>query len=512
MSETNSDLQRAYSARARWMRRFWILFGLSVIVPVVVALALASRFLADVPVTYDKIEDHFKYGSTGGERASGFPYWIWRVLPQICPQYLPGPGYASLGMLYEEGKSEAQGGLPVGVSRRRNLGLDRVFFNCAVCHSNTVRERPDSAAKMYLGSPASGFNLGGFESFYTNCAADPKFSTAFIVPEIEAQAGKLSMLDHYIVYPVAIALMRERLLMLRDRFKFRDRQPDWGPGRVDTFSASKILFNFPMDKLPKEEWVGTADFPSIWNQGPRRKRADGQQMQLHWDGNQDHMEERNKNAAFGTGTLPPTIDLAAIGRVEAWITELRAPAYPFPVNEELAARGAPIYAEYCSACHGASGSDFSGDKVGFVTPIEAIGTDRARLDSFTYDLVGNLSTLYAGYPWRFQHFRKTYGYANMPLDGIWLRAPYLHNGSVPSLRDLLEPARKRPSRFYRGYDVFDQKNLGFVSNVADEKGRKFFLYDTSLSGNSNRGHEGKAYGTDLSDADKTALVEYLKKF
>ena len=105
---------------------------------------------------------------------------------------------------------------------------------------------------------------------------------------------------------------------------------------------------------------------------------------------------------------------------------------------------APIYQQYCAECHGASGRDFGGAYVGKVTPIAAIGTDRRRLDSYTPELAVNQATLYAGYPWRFTHFRKTFGYANMPLDGLWLRAPYLHNGSVPSLRDLLEPASVRP--------------------------------------------------------------------
>ncbi len=93
--------------------------------------------------------------------------------------------------------------------------------------------------------------------------------------------------------------------------------------------------------------------------------------------------------------------------------------------------------------------------VGKVTPLEQIGTDRHRLDSYSYELAVTQSTLYAGYDWRFKHFRKTFGYANMPLDGLWLRAPYLHNGSVPTLRDLLESRTARPATFYRGDDVYD---------------------------------------------------------
>jgi hypothetical protein len=100
----------------------------------------------------------------------------------------------------------------------------------------------------------------------------------------------------------------------------------------------------------------------------------------------------------------------------------------------------------------------------------------------------------------------------MPLDGLWLRAPYLHNGSVPTLRDLLEPSARRPKTFYRGYDVYDPVKVGFVSTRDEENGRTFFKFDTAVAGNSNVGHEGKQYGTDLPAGDKEALVEYLKTF
>src|SRR3546814_12730468 len=80
-------------------------------------------------------------------------------------------------------------------------------------------------------------------------------------------------------------------------------------------------------------------------------------------------------------------------------------------------RSKVVYGQYCAACHGASGRDFSGKYVGKVPPLAQVGTDRSRLDSYTRDMALNQSTLYAGYPWRFTHFRKPFGNANMPLDG-----------------------------------------------------------------------------------------------
>ena len=107
------------------------------------------------------------------------------------------------------------------------------------------------------------------------------------------------------------------------------------------------------------------------------------------------MTQRNKSAAFGTGVTPPTLDLPRIKRVEDWILEAEPPAFAtlFAIDPALAARGAPIYREYCAACHGASGRDFSGENVGRVTPLAEIGTDRRRLDSYSETLAVNQATL-----------------------------------------------------------------------------------------------------------------------
>jgi hypothetical protein len=417
---------------------------------------------------------------------------------------------------------------------------------------------------LVLGMPGNQFNLYAFEQFVFQCAKSENFNLLNMLPEIQALGGKLDTIDHYFVYPIALTLTRDMILYLDNLVGFSVRQPPWGPGRTDTFTPAK---NYAGDNwrhtMPDyfhtgkvgSDTLGTADLPSIWLQGPRKVRSDGRQMELHWDGNNDTVEERNLDAALATGGLPPVIDHQSIECLEQWLLKLEPPKYPFPIDQQLAGKGAPIYAEYCADCHGRNGRDFEGKRVGFVTAIDDIRTDRYRLDNFTESLAQNIGTFYAeqkrslrahpcpggvsyqplprrsagGDPnsdyarleeidrqegtYRFKHFHKTNGYANLPLDGLWLRAPYLHNGSVPSVRDLLEPADQRPTRFYRGNDIYDPKNAGFISDVPqDERGRKFFEFDTAIPGNANRGHDGHAYGTDLPADEKDALLEYLKTF
>lgn len=99
-----------------------------------------------------------------------------------------------------------------------------------------------------------------------------------------------------------------------------------------------------------------------------------------------------------------------------------------------------------------------------------------------------------------------YAYKARPLDGIWATAPYLHNGSVPNLYQLLLPAAERDKTFHVGSREFDMVNVGFDTKTP---GAATSLFDTSLPGNSNAGHD--SYGTDkLNHDQRMQLVEYLK--
>ena len=481
-------------------------------VGLLIVLWIVWRFNADRPVDYGAITDQFKYGSIGSEpggslkeAAGGLlpPYPVFKALPSICPDKLPG-GYASLGLVFEQGQER-----PIGVSRRFRLGVEQVGLNCSICHVGTVREAPQSEPLIVLGMPSHQLDLQNFFRFVLSCVLDERFTPDNILGIIERDGGDLNWFDRLLYRYVVIPRTREQTLQLAQRLELimSDKVTAWGPGRVDTFNPYKgIQFNWPLDQLPLDELTGAADFPSLWNQKPREG------MYLHWDGNNDSVDERNLSASLGAGVTPVTIDHERLARVRDWIWELPPPSYPYPIDKARVDRGAALYRRYCLECH--ADHQFKegvvkGSRVGTVEHIDAIGTDPYRLNSYTYIFAANQYTLYPDSKHRFTHFRKTRGYANQPLDGIWARAPYLHNGSVPSMRALLDAPETRPKRFYKGYDVYDQDKLGFVSDVAEENGNHFFLFDTSLPGNGNGGH---VYAVDLPDADKDAIVEYMKTF
>ena len=496
---------------ARLLHLFVYLLVAVVIVVAVAGLAAVITLRGDRPTTYADIKEHFKYGSIGSEPGGSLlspvggvlpPYWIFKSLPSVCSDKVSN-GYATFGFVMEDGKD-----LPVGISRRRRLGLDQVGLNCAVCHTSTVRDSPGGARTIVLGMPAQQLDLQSFVRFVLDCTLDNRLTADAVIGRLPKSGGP-SLVERTLLRAGLVDRLKLQTLELRSRMApiLADNIPRWGRGRVDTFNPYKaIQFNWDLNRLPPSELLGASDFPSLWNQKPREG------MHLHWDGDNDSVDERNLSAALGAGVTPVTVDHDNLKRVRDWIWTLPPPTYPYPIDHALADRGAPLYQQHCAACH--ADARFrdgltSGSRVGQVEPIEGIATDRHRLDSYTSVFAANQTGLYPQSEYRFSHFRKTNGYANQPLDGIWLRGPYLHNGSVPTLRDLLDPPDQRPRVFYRGYDVFDQARVGFVSNVPRDGNQVFTQYDTAVPGNGNGGH---VYGTALMPDEKQAIVEYMKTF
>lgn len=255
--------------------------------------------------------------------------------------------------------------------------------------------------------------------------------------------------------------------------------------------------------------------------------------------------------------------------LENLIKKIGTPQWPahFPINTTLVAEGKPIYDTTCGGCHGQKPG-----KPGFpniptwATPLQDVGTDsreydilartadpgvlanfRTRLDpnlkitnpSRSFDLlkyvvigaVVQKGTVFlalledfansgkdkkkatadqaqklAGDAFDLPAFDGTYKYESRVMYGIWAAAPYLHNGSVPTLADLLKPANERPVSFAVG-PVYDVVNLGMAANQPGSYTRTTTGCDQRNSDNSRCGHE---FGTNLTPAQKRALLEYLK--
>jgi mono/diheme cytochrome c family protein len=447
-------------------------------------------FDSNKPEIHEDVIEHYKYGSIGAEDRVGIPYWIWTVLPRVFPEYLPsrpGNGYERFGFIFEPGRQR-----PIGTSyRERQVPL--VGLNCATCHTGTLRDTPGGARRIVLGMPSHQFDLQSYQRFVFRCVRDSRFTADHLWPAMRHANPEFGWLDAITYRWFVIPRTKQQGEKLAAEFSWFDNRPPQGPGRVDTFNPYKVMFGFNM---PADQSVGTADLPSLWNQ---KLRAG---MWLHWDGNNNAVTERNKSAAIGAGASDASLDLPAMKRVEDWIWGLAAPRMPAErIDVRRAAAGKQIYQSVCADCHEAGGK-----RIGRVTPLAEVATDSERVNSFTAALAGKMNTIGNGRPWRFTHFRKTDGYAAMPLDGVWLRAPYLHNGSVPTLRHLLEKEQGRPAVFWRGYDVYDYSDVGFVWS-GPEAEQQGFRFDTALQGNSRAGHP---YGTDLKPGQKRDLLEYLK--
>ncbi|NNE91346.1 MAG: c-type cytochrome [Verrucomicrobiales bacterium] len=182
------------------------------------------------------------------------------------------------------------------------------------------------------------------------------------------------------------------------------------------------------------------------------------------------------------------------------------PPYPFEIDRARTEFGQQVFSENCMRCHGT----YPGSEPPNFVPVRVVKTDDTRLQ-----LIPGLGDAIDHGPTRDLMQRNIHdepGYIAPRLRGIWSRFPYLHNGSVPSLAALLTPPDDRPVRFsVRNAGEahrFDPVAVGLTEKkiIVSGPGNRN-LYDTRMTGQSNEGH---AFGTRLSQDEKTALIEYLK--
>lgn len=319
------------------------------------------------------------------------------------------------------------------------------------------------------------------------------------------------------------------LRMLQDRLKLLHSQTGkpspadtaWdGPGRVDAFGVARNRL-YPHSPVPT---TAPVNYPHLW--------GFAQNVWLHYDANTTSVMERNLGQALGVGgvfdpvTLKSTLNPINIHQLELMARRLQAPAWPafFPaIDPAKVQQGEPLYASYCVRCHQ------DPPAIDACFPTDSVRTDPLRAVNFamplgngrftdsvapllrrmkyvayeTFRIPPDQYSVYNEIPDSLVIWRVTGQYGVRTLAGAWATAPYLHNGSVPSLYELLLPAGQRSTSFPLGHTEYDPVRVGYSMNAPAGTAR----FDTSLRGNANTGHE---YGTHLSEEERMALLEYLK--
>ncbi len=200
--------------------------------------------------------------------------------------------------------------------------------------------------------------------------------------------------------------------------------------------------------------------------------------------------------------------------VLSYLYSVAPPKYPLPINDQLARQGKIIFENTCTGCHGTYGN---GDQYpNLLIPESIIGTD-SLLNKSNYqhsDMIDwyNKSWFSKGdHPAQLAPFN---GYIAPPLDGVWITAPYFHNGSVPTIEAVLN-SRLRPKYWTRDFFTgtspgentkYDYEKLGWQFETLSAPGNKY-IYNTTLPGYGNYGH---TFGDYLTEAERKAVIEYLK--
>jgi hypothetical protein len=297
-----------------------------------------------------------------------------------------------------------------------------------------------------------------------------------------------------------------------------------GPGRIDAFGAARNLL-FPKDAGKMQSPVS---FPFIWDVPDTVQQSEANAVWIHYDGNTNSILERNIGQALGMGAVFDPTNYKSTLRIENlhWLEvqthKLSPPKWPVDVlgsiDETKAKAGEKIFNTMCRDCH--QNRLFDLTDVGtdpqransFGQPVASAGgkpfplavkpiLDSLKARAFLDDGVSADDQKKMDAPnviWR-----ATGQYLARPLTGAWATAPYLHNGSVPTLWHLLH-SDQRPGTFITGNPEFDPAKIGYVTTG------KGWTFDTSQPGNSNIGHAGDKFGANLTEEQKAMLLEYLK--
>jgi cytochrome c553 len=315
-----------------------------------------------------------------------------------------------------------------------------------------------------------------------------------------------------------------------------------GYGRIDAFGGARNLL-FPASAQPA---TAPVCYPYLWGFGDTAF--------FHFAANTNSILERNIGQALGLGatfdktfgTFATSVNIRNTNTLEELAYRIQPPDWPAAfgaINAEKAAQGKALYQQNCAACHEQFTSSPPPENmpqrswVLNTYPISEIGTDPNEARNFPVPvnfkgtqvplpqalamLVPRIIKAYNEDPnnhvtdaekvaWNHgrlpAEWRSPQVYSARPMAGVWATPPFLHNGSVLTLYDLLLPASQRPAKFFVGSRKYDPVRLGYVN---EQDALRVYTFDTTQPGNSNSGHE---YGTQLSEDQKMQLLEFMKSF
>jgi hypothetical protein len=401
-----------------------------------------------------------------------------------------------------------------------------------MCHTGRVQtsEADPGTLVLGMGSPSLDF-IAWVDAFKTAVLDEQRMTVDNLEAQYEKQHGRTFSVTEKVMIGAWLRELRGRLQDTLPSFDAPFSGPDLrdarfmsnGPGRTQPF---RNLVRNVMDRPATLGDRGYCKIPSLFEQ---KNRAWGQ-----YDGSVGNPLTRSVLAALAVGA---TLDNLIIDDIASSVTgaidytkELPAPrfAQAFPeaarrIEPEAAARGKAVYQQHCQSCHGgrdeASRAWVKGPRQGEVMAFEAIGTDPERVTFRYYQVLSDILFDYfpVDHPLKPKRedlrpgpLGRTAGFINAPIEGIWARAPYLHNGSVPTLAELinLEPRR---AVFYRGRNFYDTEKVGIKVGTEPTQ-RDYFRFDTAVPGNANTGHDYPwAYrGAGWDEGALRDLLAYMK--
>ncbi len=490
---------------------------------------------------------------------TGIPFVLWSMLQEAFPDLwnemvikemgaFPSKEY---GYNLPEGFAIGKSSIPlINKPLLNKIRVNIVNLTCSACHTARVIG-PDGNIIKIIGAPANTFNAHKFRDVLFKVANNPNFNEKYLKDQFKVMEKKYgknwpyhsifkrfqAMVDNKVFNEKAdlvVPKVKENITSIeikRKKFLSRFYGPqasylvDQGiPGGLDAFSTAAFIqvpnnfdeLNESGQEVMMKEYFGQGppmiDIMSVWNQEVRNW--------AQWDGNIPTKLMRNLGSAIAVIRDPVLVDFHVVKNATDFVNFLPPPPYPFQVDSTLVKVGKKIYEDACLKCHNQGGT---------FTPLDIIKTDPNRALGLTervrkLSVEGLKKSCQDPQTGKYRDQRcnlnddeiiiprsRNPGYVAQPLDGIWARSPYLHNGSVPTLYHLLVP-KERPTTFYRANLTYDSNKVGYVWDKAKE-GK--YIFNTAIPGLSHQGHEdpqvffnGIDFGKETEKLE--ALLEYLK--